>query len=253
MKTHIVLLISALWITVAISAQVGINTNDPRGIFYIDGKTDNTTSSSDKYKNDVMVDLDGSLILGQAVQPTLAKAKVDITSDTAYGAMKISDGGESENMVLLGDAAGNALWGQIKGSGGFKLVVTTPPANAINGDMLPTVYYTIGFSNGLDYIPIREAGNYIIMIRATFLHKGSPTRTAGTFSIYKNTIDTPNRGADSYEMYTYSFANKRFSVYTVLKVNNLVAGDKLYWVVRPLTTGSVWMLHPDTTLFFYRV
>lgn len=254
MKKYIILSTSFLWIFVTISfAQVGINTSDPKGTFYVDGQGDNLTSSSNRFKNDVMVDFNGSLVVGESTQPTEGKAKVDVSSDTAYGALRISDGGEGEGMVLLGNVNGEANWGMLKGSGGFRLGVTTP-TNAIGGDMLPSVYYTIGFNNGLDHIRIPESGNYIVMIRSTFLHKGTPTRTAGTFYIYRNTIDTPNRGIDSYEMNTYCFENKRFLVYTVLKANNLVAGDKLYWVVRPFTAGSVWMLNlPQTAVFFYRV
>lgn len=254
MKKNIILFVFLFWTIVGSFSQVGINTNNPKGIFYIDGGTDNATTSVNRFKNDVMVDNNGSLILGQSIEPTVGKAKVDIMSDTAYGALRLSDGGEAEGMVLLGDSEGYARWGMLKGSGGFKLGVTTPVNATGDGDLSPGNYYTVGFSNGLNYISIREAGNYIVMIRATFLHKGTPTRTAGTFSLYKNTINTSTRGIDSYEMYTYCFANKRFSVYTVLQANNLAVGDKLYWVVRPLTTGSIWMLNlQQTSVFFYRV
>lgn len=251
MKNYIILFIFSLSVMIAYS-QVAINTVDPKGIFYIDGKSDNTTAAADRYKNDVMVDTVGSIILGQPILPVTSIAKVDITTDVAYGALKIADGGEGEGMVLLGDANGYARWGQLKGAGGFKLGIGTP-IGAVDGDMSPGTNYVIPFNNNLDYILIREPGNYIVMIRATFFFKGAATRATGVLSLYKNTI-TAASNLDSFEPYFFSFNNTRFSVYTILRAYNMLVGDKLYWTVRPATTDTIWMINePLTTVFFYRV
>lgn len=251
MKKYIILFTFSLSVMIAYS-QVAINTVDPKGIFYIDGKADNTTTDPNRYKTDVMVDTAGSIILGQTTLPATSMAKVDITADAVYGALKIADGGEGEGMVLLGDANGYGRWGQLKGSGGFKLGIGTP-IGAVAGDMSPGTNYVIPFNNNLDHILIREPGNYIVMIRATFFFKGAATRATGVLSLYKNTI-TAASNLDSFEPYFYSFNNTRFSVYTILRAYNMVVGDKVYWTVRPATANTIWMINePLTTVFFYRV
>lgn len=230
-------------------AQVSINTGSPKGVFYIDGGSDNTTTGLNRFKNDVMVDANGSLVLGQAVDPVTGKAKVDITADAAYGAFRMSDGGEGDDMALLGDVDGYAKWGLLKGSGGYRLSVTAP-----TGVMTAPSYYTTTFSSGVNYIPITQAGSYIVMIRMTSRYAGSPTRTGGYFYLYKNTVNTATRGEDSVEMYSDCINGQNFSTYAVLRAENLVAGDKLYWVIMPQVAGSQWTLNLSlTTVFFYRV
>lgn len=233
-------------------AQVSINTQNSQGIFYIDAGADNTTTSVNRFKNDVVVDEAGSLILGQSTQPTVGKAKLDITSDTPYGAFKMVDGGEGDGMVLLGDASGYAKWGMLKGSGGYKLRVTGPTAV-----MTSLVTYNFTLSNGLSYIPISVAGSYIIMIRMTATYRvttGTGGRASGYFIVYKNTITPATAGEDSTENYFAGINGQKFTVYTFLKVLNASAGDKLYLVLRPQTANNQWTLDTAlTTVFFYRV
>lgn len=248
MKKYITLLILSLLMSSVSMAQVSINTKNPQGIFYIDGGADNTTTSANRFKNDVMVDANGSLVLGKPTQPSVGLAKVDITSDAAYGTLKMVDGGEGDGMVLLGDANGYARWGMLKGSGGYKLSLTAP-----TGAMATGSFYTMTFSNKLNYIPITEQGSYIVMVRMSATYTGALGRTGGYFYLHKNTVNTATMGIDSIEMYMECLSGKKFSTYTVLRALDLAVGDKIYLVMKPQTAGT-WTLDLSlTTVFFYRV
>lgn len=249
MKKYSILFVFCCCISVLAFAQVSINTNSPKGVFYIDGGADNSTTSANRFKNDVMVDSLGSLILGQATAPLTGKAKIDITSDAAYGAFRMKDGGEGNGMVLLGDANGDAKWGMLKGSGGYKLSITAPSTPMLSGSA-----YSVSFSNGFNYIPITQAGSYIVMIRMTVLYSGAATRAGGYFYLYKNAININALGEDSMEFYSDCINGQNFSMYAVLRAENLVAGDKIYWVIRPVGSSVQWTLNTSlTTVFFYRV
>ncbi|PXV69021.1 hypothetical protein CLV62_101288 [Dysgonomonas alginatilytica] len=248
MKKYIILFGLSLLTSSLCKAQVSINTSSPLGIFYIDGAADNTTTSANRFKNDVMVDVNGSLVLGKATQPSVGQAKVDITSDAAYGTLKMADGGEGDGMVLFGDANGYARWGMLKGSGGYRLSLTAPTAAMATG-----TFYTVGFNNSLNYIPITEKGSYIVMIRMAATYTGTLGRTGGYFYLHKNTVNTATMGIDSIEMYMECLTGKKFSTYTVLRALDLAVGDKIYLVMRPQTEGT-WTLDLSlTTVFFYRV
>lgn len=102
MKKKFYLLIGISSVGILLHAQVGINTQNPQGVFHIDGAGDNTTSSFSKYANDVIVTPDGKMGIG-TITP---QARLDLK-----GSLRIADGNESEGYVFTDqDAAGKGKW-----------------------------------------------------------------------------------------------------------------------------------------------
>lgn len=89
-------------------AQVGINTNNPQGIFHIDAKGD--TSGNTNVTDDVIVTKDGNIGIGTI----LPQAKVDIYS-TVAGAIRIEDGNVGAGRAMLSDNTGVGKWSPVPG------------------------------------------------------------------------------------------------------------------------------------------
>lgn len=88
-------------------AQVGINTQNPQGVFHIDGN--GNTSGSINISDDVIVTSDGNIGVGTNSPTT----KLDIFSSTAAGGLRLVDGTEGNGKVLLSNTSGNASWGNL--------------------------------------------------------------------------------------------------------------------------------------------
>lgn len=102
MKKKILLLMGIFSFGVLLHAQVGINTQNPQGIFHIDGAGDNTASSSSKYANDFIVTPDGKIGIG-TITP---QARLDL-----QGSLRIADGTEAAGYVFTSqDASGKGKW-----------------------------------------------------------------------------------------------------------------------------------------------
>lgn len=113
MKNYIFFLGTLLISGVAFS-QVGINTENPKGTFNIDGAKDNPTSgsahTSAQQLNDFTVLPNGNVGIG-TISPT---KKLEIqTGGTAINPVtgfKLVDGNQGENKVLMSDADGIGKW-----------------------------------------------------------------------------------------------------------------------------------------------
>ena len=115
MKKNITLFVTLI-VNVALYSQVGINTQNPQGIFNIDGGKDNPTTGSAhtaaQQRNDLVFTANGNLGLG-TISPT---TKLHIDNGTSNGAIRIIDGTQAAGKVLTSDANGVATW-QYKGIG----------------------------------------------------------------------------------------------------------------------------------------
>ena len=109
MKKNITLFVTLI-VNVALYSQVGINTQNPQGIFNIDGGKDNPTTGSAftaaQRKNDLVFTANGNLGLG-TIFPT---TKLHIDNGTSNGAIRIVDGTQAAGKVLTSDANGVATW-----------------------------------------------------------------------------------------------------------------------------------------------
>lgn len=89
-------------------AQVGINTANPQGVFHIDGAKDNPLTGAPsvaQQSNDVIVTAAGNVGIG-TTNPT---RKLEVISSTSP-ALKLADGTQNSNYVLMSDANGNGSW-----------------------------------------------------------------------------------------------------------------------------------------------
>jgi hypothetical protein len=92
------------------AAQVGIRTEDPRGMLHVDAKGDTYTNPADTL-DDVVVTPEGRIGVG-TLNP---QARLHIVSPTK-GAIRIADGTEGGGKILTSDANGRAHWASVVGS-----------------------------------------------------------------------------------------------------------------------------------------
>lgn len=148
-KIQLFIINSLLMFAVVISAQVGINTQDVRGVFHLDAGKDNPASgtiSASQVANDVMVDANGNMGVG-TIAPV---ARLHLKADAPFKAFRLEDGSEGENRILQGDKDGRAFWGMTKGLGGYILDVE---------DKYLSFYYNTPIK-----LPINESGNEILIL-----------------------------------------------------------------------------------------
>ncbi len=207
------------------SSQVGINIQNPQGIFHIDAQNNNPVSVAD----DVLVDGNGNVGLG-ILSPT---AKLDINVLTGSTALRIEDGTQAEGRILMSDANGNTSWGVIKGSGGYSFSITQKV----------TFPHTISSVVPLDgtntYIPITSKGNYLLTIRWWGKTSGTYLNAVSAyFNLFKN-----GSMVDGIEYYAPTAANIPFTFTTVLMATNCNSGDQLEIKIIPSSGGQPWIIN----------
>ncbi|WP_449400952.1 hypothetical protein [Chryseobacterium wanjuense] len=113
MKKKLILLCSIAAFSISYS-QVGVNTENPQGIFHVDGGKDNVSTgipTVDQQSNDFTVSNTGNVGIGT----TTPSKKLDINSPTA-GAIKIVDGTQAAGRLLISDSEGIATWQETTGT-----------------------------------------------------------------------------------------------------------------------------------------
>lgn len=132
------LLILVAFFGIIVNAQVGINTQNPQGMFHIDGSKDNPPAAApnaQQQSNDVIVTATGNVGIGT----TTPTRKLEIVS-TSSPALRIVDGNQNLNYALMSDANGNGTWKAL--------------SNAISA-----VFPSTGY-NGAVANPVAGTGNY---------------------------------------------------------------------------------------------
>lgn len=111
MMNRISLVIIILSFSFLINAQVGINTKNPLGVFHIDGQSNTGTSGTVNVGDDVIVDSNGNIGIGQSPR---SDAKINLydggTAASVKPVFQLQDGNEGIGKVLISDASGNATW-----------------------------------------------------------------------------------------------------------------------------------------------
>lgn len=215
MKQFALIHLFLTFIYFGLNAQVGINISQPAGIFHIDPQSNTPSITTD----DVIVDENGYLGLG-TVSPT---AKLHINVASGNTALRIVDGNQKMDRVLLSDVEGNASWGIMPGSGGEIInlsTATTYPKGVIT---------KLKLSSNTQY-KIASDGNFLVFIRwwakAGALKDKS---TNGLFYLYKNGVQV-----DLLEHYEAVYnTDTSFSFSTVLLASDCKKGDYLEIGVRP--------------------
>ena len=97
-------------LTLALFAQVGINTVNPQGVFHIDPQS-NTTPAGVNSLDDVIVTSAGRLGLGTIAPSTLLHIKTDGTSAAPVHGLRLEDGNQADGRILAAiDNSGLATW-----------------------------------------------------------------------------------------------------------------------------------------------
>ena len=98
------LFLTIILFSLTVNAQVGVKTENPQGVFHIDGQ--GNTSGSTNISDDIVVTATGNVGVGTNAPAT----KVDIRTSTAGNGFRLQDGTQENGMVLTSDASGNGKW-----------------------------------------------------------------------------------------------------------------------------------------------
>ena len=194
-------LVVFLLISSKLFSQVGINTENPLGIFHIDGHQDNALVNqltNKQQDNDFVVTNDGYVGIG-TVQP---KAKLQInsggTTENPIEGIIIIDGNEGTGKVLMSDENGLGTW---------KSLFTALPTY---GNFNWKAGVNIGNENWNSIASLNvDPGTYMVYYRLHVLNNGSTTNTTNnvynrifvgkTFlSNSSNSNDTPIIGTTNF-------------------------------------------------------
>lgn len=99
-----ILLLMGVFCTSVIYAQVGINTENPLGVFHIDPQK-NTTSTTVGVNDDILITNTGNVGIGTATPPN----KLSVISTGADTGLYLPNGASS-GKVLTSDVNGNGVW-----------------------------------------------------------------------------------------------------------------------------------------------
>lgn len=129
-KNYLLHIILVLFCNIYSYGQFGVGTNTPQGIFHVDAKQNTVvTSTPSNFEDDVVVSTSGDVGIGTLTPST----KLEIHS-AIPGAIKIVDGTQGVNKVLVSDNNGIGTWQDLPV---FKYMVNgnfTPNQNIFSSD-----------------------------------------------------------------------------------------------------------------------
>ncbi|SHE54695.1 hypothetical protein [Dysgonomonas macrotermitis] len=226
MKNKIYLIITALLFTGVIEAQIGIQTDNPLGIFHVDPKRDTNAAGTSGTADDVVVTSSGQVGIG-TVTPT---AKLDIR-----GTFRLRDGNQAEGKMLVSDVSGNAQWGD-------RPRIEVIEVDNVNGILSGKTFTTTASYSGVS-ITIPE-GTWQVMFQVTCTSTSNNMfwdlcESSTTYSL----TDVANRRA-------VSSGRSPISVTGVYFVYNTSKTPKTYYIwgttragtASYLASGTLWAL-----------
>lgn len=244
MKKEIHIYILLLLFTINAWAQIGINTQSPKGLFYIDGKKDNTFPTTEsQLNNDIMINTDGNLSIGTDNSDSKLNIKTLGTSTTTIYGLKIQDGTEDFGKLLTSDDNGNASWQKGKGSGGN--IIRSSTKQTFDNSTYRSLILGI-MDNTFSKIPIDTNGNYIFVVRWWGDASITPEVSGATFRLLKNSSEI----LDIVEYYlpTSKSSVSYFGFTLTLQGANLLQGD---YVEIQLTSSTQWYIGSIGTRSIY--
>lgn len=187
-------------------SQVGINTENPVGVFHIDPKAD--TNGSVGTGDDLVIDAAGNVGIG-TIAP---QAKLDIN-----GNIVIKDGTEANGRVLVSDSDGVGSWEKI-GSVGLTSVWTLQNTTGQNFPAGDTPHQLTGTSS-------LDAANEVELVLA------SPTANVVTVpaGFYFIIVDHDLTQISEYGDFQIRIVGQSSSIYTIYYKEKLSGGSFIYF------------------------
>lgn len=194
---------------ILVYAQIGVNTVTPQGVFHVDSQ--GNTSGGINGTDDVLISSAGNVGVG-IVTPT---AKFDLRGD-----IRILDGTQQRNYVLMSDAVGVGSWTKIA----YLRVISGSDANAALANFPVSAGGEGQFRDSGVRITL-PAGEWQIAFTATYFNN-----TSSSLNIWWDLSSSPN---------SYVFAGRVVS-YTA-SPGQYIATTATYMVTPTITTTySVW-------------
>lgn len=137
MKKKIILHIFTLIFASAIHSQVsvGVNTNQPLGVFHIDSKGNSHDGTTGNTVDDILIDNQGYMGIG-LINP---QYKLDIKVQSGTNGLRIVDGLQKKSKVIVSDAQGYGHWSDLGSMPIVKGVLGTGVDFDINNDLDPGI------------------------------------------------------------------------------------------------------------------
>jgi hypothetical protein len=180
------------------TAQVGIRTENPQGMFHVDAM--GNTAGSSGTGDDVIVTLEGNVGIG-AIPTANPPARLLITdggtSTTPKSPLRIVDGNQEGGKVLTAtNANGDARWELLPGTGipGESYGLSGIPAQTIHEHQNNNTLYDVGFN-----FKAPVAGFYAFEIRWWGVHRDG--QSAVTYCILHYRLLRNGGNVDEYETY----------------------------------------------------
>jgi hypothetical protein len=210
-----------------LSAQVGINTEDPQGLLHVDAKSNTVVVNSNNVLNaedDVVVTPQGRIGVGT----TDPQARLDIRSATP-GAIRIQDGTEGAGKALTSDADGVAKWTlpQVSGRREWYAYLNKSAGTGHNTNRTYTEHPVINYA--ASYI---SSGSL-----------GSVDKTAGTITV-------PFTGRYLIALNTYDYLSRHSAPYSGRTILYVAPGGNSS-AKTPRWTPSVWALRINAGMSFF--
>lgn len=138
MKKKILLLMGIFSIGILLHAQVGINTQNPQGVFHIDpyANTSGATGTAD----DIIVTADGKTGIGTVTPRTLLDIQTGGTASSPVSGFRLEDGNQGDGNILIAtDNIGTATWKNMVPVVSAQIKIVSPPF--LNIGFNDTKYY----------------------------------------------------------------------------------------------------------------
>ena len=228
MKKKILLLKGIFSIGILLHAQVGINTQNPLGVFHIDAKGNNSAvPTAAELLDDLIVDSNGKMGIGM-MPSTTDNSKLQIT-----GSMSITlDGMEAQGKVLISDANGMGTWQPYKISY-QNITLSNTGINIPYNQAANTFLYT---GKSITLPPGRYLVNIFMVLSSTGTGSYSESKSyllLRTTLSDSNTTMAPSNDIEGYNR--VSGILNGASVYSTLSgglfVNNTSGANKTYYYV----------------------
>ena len=94
--------------SLCVTAQIGVNTDNPRALLHIDGSGNNMVSSGSE--DDVVISTEGNVGIGNTTPETKMSIKTKGTSSNVIKGFRLKNGTQANGLLLTSDASGVATW-----------------------------------------------------------------------------------------------------------------------------------------------